>query len=88
MPKININDETTNGFRVEVGWGPGTWVQVGTTNAQSPLVWPAQSEDRSEVPPAAPEPFLGWFVTLDRDGANRLIRAVRRARDEAFGADA
>jgi hypothetical protein len=35
-----------------------------------------------------PEPFLGWFVTLNRDGINRLIRALRRARDEALGADA
>jgi hypothetical protein len=88
MPKININDEVTDGFRVEVGWGPGTWVQVGTTNATSPLVWPAESEDVSEEPAVKPEPFLGWFVTLNRDGINRLIRALRRARDEALGADA
>lgn len=27
-------------------------------------------------------------VDLDRDGINRLIRALRKARDQAFGADA
>lgn len=27
-------------------------------------------------------------VCLDRDGINRLIRALRKARDHAFGADA
>lgn len=30
----------------------------------------------------------GWFVHLDRAGTNRLIRTLRRARDQAFGADA
>lgn len=30
----------------------------------------------------------GFFVSLDRDGINRLIRTLRRARDAAFGADA
>lgn len=30
----------------------------------------------------------GWFADLDRDGINRLIRLLRKARDAAFGADA
>jgi hypothetical protein len=30
----------------------------------------------------------GLYVQLDRDGINRLIRALRKARDAAFGADA
>lgn len=29
----------------------------------------------------------GWHVELDRRGANRLVKAVRRARNAAFGAD-
>lgn len=29
----------------------------------------------------------GWFVQLDRSGINRLIRALRQARDQAFGRD-
>lgn len=28
------------------------------------------------------------YMTLDRNGVNRLIRSLRRARDQAFGADA
>ena len=30
----------------------------------------------------------GVYVQLDRDGINRLIRSLRKARDAAFGADA
>jgi hypothetical protein len=29
----------------------------------------------------------GFWVTLDRNGINRLIRNLRRARDQAFGRD-
>ena len=29
-----------------------------------------------------------WHSQFDRDGLNRLIRTLRRARDDAFGADA
>lgn len=30
----------------------------------------------------------GYFAHLDREGINRLIRTLRKARDQAFGADA
>jgi hypothetical protein len=30
----------------------------------------------------------GYYVDLDRDGINRMIRILRKARDAAFGADA
>ena len=29
----------------------------------------------------------GWFLNLDRQGINKLIRDLRRARDQAFGKD-
>lgn len=29
----------------------------------------------------------GWYCQLDRDGINRLIRTLRRARDAAYGKD-
>ena len=29
----------------------------------------------------------GWFIDLDRQGINKLIRDLRRARDQAFGRD-
>jgi hypothetical protein len=34
------------------------------------------------------DPARGWFAHLDREGVNRLIRSLRKARDQAFGADA
>lgn len=33
-------------------------------------------------------PCTGFAVMLDRDGINRAIRLLRRARDAAFGSDA
>ncbi|HEX5525156.1 MAG TPA: hypothetical protein VFX53_17055 [Pedococcus sp.] len=82
MPKINVNDEVVSGFRAEVLWGMGRYVQIGTVNQESTL-----RLENGDTPDSA-EPFKGWFVTLDRDGCNRLIRAVRQARDSAYGADA
>lgn len=41
--------------------------------------------DYNETPQ---EPRPGFYVSLDRDGVNRLIRTLRRARDAAFGSDA
>ena len=29
----------------------------------------------------------GWFMQMDREGCNRAIRALRKARDDAFGRD-
>lgn len=86
MPKINIHDEPDT-FRVEVGWTgwhddiPGV-VQVATTNAHSPFTFP----DTDEHTPTLP--FHGWHATLDREGINNLIRALRKARDSAYMADA
>lgn len=88
MPKENVNDLVTPGFRAEVGWGT-SHVQVGTTNAASPFRFPppALTEGGLSMDDEG-EPFEGWFVTLDRDGCNRMIRALRTARDKAYGADA
>lgn len=84
MPKENVNCSVIDGFRVEVGWRPGHEVQVATTNANSPY--------RMETGPSSDSteegPFDGWHCTLDRDGINKLIKDLRRARDQAYGADA
>lgn len=82
MPKININDEVVDGFRVEIGWEQDRYAQVATTNVHSTL----RLED--DDTPENSEPFKGWHVTLSREGINRTIRALRKARDAAFGADA
>jgi hypothetical protein len=33
-------------------------------------------------------PASGAYINLDRSNLNRLIRSLRRARDQAFGVDA
>ncbi len=82
MPKDNVNDMVNRDLRAEVAWSPSGYVQVGTTSASSPF--------RFDPEPGAAEgePFTGWFATLDREGCNRLIRSVRKARDAAYGVDA
>ena len=84
MPKEIINnrhhgdDENPAPF-AEVGWCRHKYdgmshVQVGV------LAGGDVDENTGQRP--------GFFVSLDRDGINRMIRALRRARDAAFGADA
>lgn len=81
MPKENVNCVAMTGLRAEVGWSaePGH-VQVATVHTDSPVHWADGDSPDGK--------FNGWFVTLDRDGINRMIRALRKARDAAFGADA
>ncbi len=84
MPKTNIYpprtrpDEATR--RVEVGWRPDGDVQIATTA----LTDPATVVNGQAVEPA-------WhstsYVDLDRAGINTLIRALREARDKAYGRD-
>lgn len=83
MPKENIDDMVTDGFRAKVTWRAGEtgYVQLATVSENSPFKWPPQEgcDDKGD--------FDGWHVTLDRAGINRLIRVLRRARDAAFGRD-
>lgn len=57
---------------IHVGWLKDRNVEIG-----------AASFDPSREMPAD-----GVFMSLDRDGINRLIRSLRKARDAAFGKDA
>ena len=86
MPKEIIYDEATL-YDAVVGWKPGQYVQLGIqTHDGRPVV---------EVLGAGEEPktmadmagFTGLWGTYDREGVNRLIRALRRARDQAYGKD-
>jgi hypothetical protein len=86
MPKENINCMVMPDLHVEVGWTPNGDVQIATVHANSPARFPTEvSDDGLQMPD---EPLRGWYATLDRAGINRLIRALRKARDAAFGADA
>lgn len=92
MPKETIYseysqvlDEQTGGFKypheplVEVGWTKGNSVEVSVVLAR-------HEELKESAIPVAPNG--GYTANLSRDGLNRLIRALRKARDRAFGADA
>lgn len=81
MPKEVIRDmhETEPGHcaSIELGWGrEASYVQLGTVMLDG-----AEQRLRDVTRD-------GMYVQLDRAGINRLIRALRRARDAAFGVDA
>lgn len=57
---------------VHVGWARERYVEVGVG------VFSPSTEIGSE----------SHYTSLDREGINRLIRSLRKARDAAFGSDA
>lgn len=78
MPKEVINCSVTEDFRVKVGWDRESGhVQVATVAPKMPLVTEDTYEENN-----------GWHVTMSRYSINQLIRTLRKARDQAFGADA
>jgi hypothetical protein len=91
MPKENINGVTMEALRAEVSWradnGEGTgYVQLATVHTSSPATMPGEKQHDDDNP--EPVTLVGWHVDLDREGCNRAIRALRKARDAAYGADA
>lgn len=82
MPKELVYD-AAGMFDVHVGWTPDSDMQVGVvTHGGGDLVKQLTAGDEVDGG------FTGVWSTLDRDGVNRLIRVLRRARDSTFGADA
>jgi hypothetical protein len=86
MPKEVIRD-VAGQYDVQVGWShePTGHVQVGIETNDG-LSIAKHLTDPDEGTTAAD--FTGLWGTVDREGVNRLIRVLRRARDAAFGADA
>jgi len=83
--------------RVSVGWSRGVHVQVGvgwvdqanvriggdimkTVPASSSAVWFDETDERGRQ-------WQAQWCDMDRHTINELIRALRKARDEAFGRD-
>lgn len=73
---------------VHVGWDRDRYVQIATVEPKGRVAYfyPEDTDgggrwvvDNSGTP--------GWFVTLDREAINALIRNLRKARDVAFGRD-
>lgn len=71
--------------KVVTAAGPGTyaeglpWVQVGWARNRDVQIAVLRQEEH--------DPNAQW-MDLDREGINKLIRILRKARDQAYGADA
>jgi hypothetical protein len=81
MPKEVIDNSqklgTDGEIFIDVQWGRDhNEIQIGTYREALPNPGGVDVNTR------------GWFINLDRDRINRLIRTLRRARDQACGADA
>lgn len=98
MPKVIVNDRH-EGYIPRVLDGAGNWQttppELVTPNAFVELGWSKDAEhvqlatrEGGDIDEAEDNPRHGWYVQLDRAGINRLIRALRDARDQAFGKDA
>lgn len=94
MPKELISDPTQQRRHTEVSWrrrpgldpddqgtSPGH-VQVATVNLDSPFEFPEVEHGTAWE---AGERFDGWRVTLDEAGIDRLIKALHKAKRQAFG---
>lgn len=94
MPSEKINDQTQPRWHTEVSWrrkpstppddrGPAEGhVQLATVNLDSPFEFPDREADGAWE---AGERFDGWRVTLDEAGIDRLIKALHKAKNQAFG---
>ncbi len=100
MPKETVHDQAGM-YDMQVSWAPDKYVQFGVqTSDNVPIVYrlvrDLTDEEKTAAGFAYPTDddlsrftgFTGLWGTLDRAGCNRLIRALRRARDQAYGADA
>lgn len=88
MPKDNVDCIAMPGARAEVAWRPGDtgFVQLATTNQNSTFTFDPEPDTQTQSA-ITPTPFDGWRITLDREGINRLIRSLRKARDSVYGRD-
>lgn len=95
MPKEKIYDQAEM-YDIEVGWGRERSVQIGiTTHDGIPVIAkiagienPSPADfGRMGADPDSPGGFTGLWGTLDRAGINRLIKMLRKARDDAYGHD-
>lgn len=78
MPKETVKD-ISDLFDLKVGWSNQS-VQVGLETNDFPTL--------SDALKAMGDNPKSVWSNLDREGCNRLIRLIRRARDGAFGSDA
>lgn len=72
IPLPEGSSESVYQRAVHVGWSRRKYVEVGVARLNIATEWVEE----------------GTFTSLDRDGVNRLIRTLQKARDAAFGKDA
>lgn len=96
MPKEKLRDES--GILAQVVWSHDQYVQVATlgTDPATFIEWCRNKVEEYDAHEAAQtkgtESYfgaesLGMFWSPNRYQINQLIRVLRRARDQAFGAD-
>ena len=92
MPKEMIKDHETQHHALEVCWGRAPIGSVGLATKFLPMDGDVASLhavlDGEPLPVLAAPPGGEAWVHLSRADVNRLIRVLRKARDQAFGADA
>lgn len=86
MPKEYVNDLYYSHDSDGVAYGSDSRVRVGWSKESEHVQIATTAPDGWELNPT-PE-GNGWFVNLGRAEINRLIRILRKARDESYGADA
>ena len=86
MPKEHVDDMYAGHDDDAVAEGSRSRVRVGWSKEAGHVEVATVAPDGERLEPT-PE-GNGWFVQLDRSGLNRLIRTLRRARDDAYGRDA
>lgn len=94
MPAEKIPDAESGYRRVTVGWGGPDGDVTVSTEWHTDLLATHEGLTPDEVEQRLSEPAdgnpRGWRINvalLDRDGINRMIRALRKARDAKFGRD-
>jgi len=90
MPRESVYDQNLNsGYYLDVMWSkPGDYVSLASVNPEGKLMEKYESEDGLTGGWTAADVVTpGWFVYLDRNGINDLIRKLRKARDTTFGRD-
>jgi hypothetical protein len=96
MPKEKLTDDS--GVVAQVVWSHDQYVQAATlsTNPKEFVEWCRNIVEQYDAHEAAlakgkdtyfAEESLGMFWTPNRHQINQLIRHLRRARDQAYGAD-
>lgn len=84
MPKEIVYDQAAM-YDAAVQWEQNRYVQVGVVTHDGATLASRLTGEHIDAEEAAQ--FIGVWGTLDREGCNRMIRALRRARDQAFGRD-